>query len=73
MKVRENRKYNPETQAALGTRHRTKTNKTNLKDEQHDLPPQKKKPTGRETLVLTMGKLLFLIRHPAFYSLSQVR
>jgi hypothetical protein len=44
MKVRENRKYNPETQAALGTRNRTKTNKTNLKDEQHDLPPPKKKP-----------------------------
>ena len=43
MKVRENRKYNTETQAALGTRHRTKTNKTNLKDEQHDTPPPQKK------------------------------
>jgi hypothetical protein len=67
-KRRDNQEWTIQTQAhwAHDTERRQKTN---LKDEQHDPPPKKKCPTGRETLVLTMGKLLFLIRHPACYSL----
>lgn len=58
---------NPETQAALGTRHRIETNKINHNTNNKQRGSRRKK--HGLILVLPKGRLfLFFIRHPSCYS-----